>query len=101
MTAAPDGKKLAEKLEIFDILVNDADEVLIAIDARETEPTKARVLLKDGGILLIRNSEDAVFMPNVPDNIQTKIKVLPDVLVAEADEKGLVRDYAAVVRKAN
>ncbi|GAB5388726.1 MAG: hypothetical protein Alpg2KO_16940 [Alphaproteobacteria bacterium] len=92
------GKRKAEKLEVFDILVNDADEVLFAIDARDIKPAKPRMIFFDSGVILARSGEDAVYMAEIPDHLLEKIGACKEVLVAETNESGIVRDYVVPVQ---
>jgi len=92
-------KRVAETLDIYDILVNDADEILVAIDARDSEPDSPRVRVRDGGLLLVRHREEALYMADVPEHLIDKVLALDEVLVAETDESGIVRDYTASVKK--
>ena len=97
-------KRVAETLDIYDILVNDADEILVAIDARDSEPDSPRVTVRKGegdsqGLLLIRHGDEALYMADVPDHLVEKVLALDEILVAETNENGIVRDYVVAVKK--
>lgn len=92
-------KRVAETLDLYDILVNDADEILVAIDARDSEPDQPRVRVKGDGLLLIRHADEALYMAEVPEHLIEKVLALDEILVAETDETGIVRDYVAAVKK--
>lgn len=92
-------KRTAETLDIYDILVNDADEILVAIDARDSEPENPRIRVRGDGLLLIRHKDEALYMAEVPDHLIEKVLDLEEVLIAETNESGIVRDYVATVKK--
>ncbi len=92
--------RTAHKVAVWDILVNDAGEVLIALDAREEEAANARIVPHgQQGLILARNARDAVFLDPVPEGLRRRVLAQTEVLVAETDPGGIVRDYVARVAR--
>lgn len=88
----------AQRIDVWDILINDEQEVLIALDARAEEAANARVFAHGAqGLILARNARDAVFLEPVPARLMRQVLEQPQVLVAETDATGIVRDYIAQV----
>lgn len=82
----------------FDVLVNARGEILIAIDAREGEPDAPLIIVDGHKVLLVRSENDSLILPDVPQELISKMLARAEVLIAEADEKGLVREYAVTVQ---
>lgn len=86
-----------ERAPVFDILVNDRDEVLLAIDARDGEPMTPMVIIEGGKVTLLRNEDDGINLPDIPDELRDKMGSKEEILVAETNDEGVVREYMAQV----
>ena len=86
-----------ERAAVFDILVNDRDEVLLAIDARDGEPMTPMIVIEGAQVTLVRNETDGLSLPDIPEELRNKIGTKTEILVAETNEEGVVREYMAMV----
>lgn len=86
-----------ERAPVFDILVNDRDEILLAIDARDGEPMTPMVLIEGANVTLLRNEKDGISLPDIPDELREKMGSKEEILVAETNDDGVVREYMAQV----
>lgn len=86
-----------ERAPVFDILVNDRDEILLAIDERDGEPMTPMILIEGKNVTLLRNEADGINLPDIPDELREKMGSKEEILVAETNDDGVVREYMAQV----
>jgi len=84
---------------IFDVLVNDRGEVLLSLNLREGEPDSSIISIDTSGVMLVRNPQDSVNLPGIPEDMLEKMKAAERILVLESTEEGPVREYFADVSK--
>jgi len=93
----PMSRPSIERAPVFDILVNDRDEILLAIDARDGEPMTPMVIIEGAKVTLVRNETDGISLPDIPDELREKMSGKEEILVAETNDDGVVREYMAQV----
>lgn len=83
----------------YDILQNEAGEILIVIKQRRGGPENPRFVY-DGGerALLYRSRESAVFLNAIAAGARSPLKAVDEVLVAEIDDDEVAREYTVPVR---
>ena len=88
-----------EREEEFNILQNEAGEILILIAVRSGGPENPR-LVYDGGrsALLYRSRESAVLLEKINPEASTPLKSVSEVLVVELEEDEVAREYMVPLR---
>ncbi len=83
----------------YEILQNEAGEILIVIKQRRGGPENPRFVY-DGGktALLYRSRESAVFLEEIAQGAWRPLKMADEVLVAEIDGDDVAREYTVPVR---
>jgi len=83
----------------FDILINERDEILIAIDEQSNEPDEPMVIIDQQKVVLARSTENILDLPGIPDELIKQMLECESVLIAEANDEGLVREYMAIITR--
>lgn len=83
----------------YEVMQNDAGEILILIRQRRGGPENPRFVY-DGGdtALLYRSRESAVFLHDINAEARNPLKAVDEVLVAELDGDEVAREYMVPVR---
>ena len=89
-----------EPVNEYDVLLNEEDEVLIAIRARLGGVTKPQILY-DGAdkILLYRNPDQAIYLVDLPKVICEALKKVSKLLMVEVHDEAIVREYMVPLKK--
>lgn len=82
----------------YEILQNDAGDILIVIAYHSGEPLEPKIVY-DGGtaILLYRNVESSVFLTDVSNESRQPVLYANKIRVAEIDNDEVIREYIASV----
>ena len=82
----------------YEILSNEAGEVLIIIGCRQGNPEEPKIVY-DGGsaVLLYRNRESSVFLTQVNEAARQPIQYVDKITIAEIDGDEVIREYIAPV----
>ncbi len=83
----------------YNILQNEAGEILLIIDQRRGGPENPRFVY-DGGerALLYRSRESAVFLNSIAVGARGPLKSVDEISVAEVDGDEVAREYVVPVR---
>ena len=89
-----------EPINEYDILLNEDDEVLIAIRARLGGVSKPQILY-DGAdkILLYRNSEQTIYLADVPEAVREILQKVSKLLMIEVHDEAIVREYMVPLKQ--
>ena len=88
------GEKIVEPANEYDVLLNEDNEVLIAIRARLGEVEKPQILYAgQDKILLYRNSNESIFLADVPPQVRDALKKVSKLLMVEVHDESIVREY--------
>ncbi len=78
----------------YDVLINEDNEILIAIRARLGEVEKPYMLYAgEDRILLYRNSNQSIFLAEVPVQVRDALKKVSKLLLVEVHDEAIVREY--------
>ena len=74
-----------DKYKTYDFLINDEDEALLLLYARESEPEKPNIEINidNNSAILFRNSEDSVFLSGISDEIIDSLQDADKLLICE------------------
>ena len=91
---------IIEPINEYDILLNEDDEVLIAIRARLGGVSKPQILY-DGAdkILLYRNSEQTIYLADVPEAVREILQKVSKLLMIEVHDEAIVREYMVPLKQ--
>lgn len=83
----------------YDILQNDAGEILIIINSRSGGPENPRFVY-DGGeeALLYRTKDSAVVFKNIAKDARLPLKSVSSMLIVEVENEDVEREYVVPVR---
>ncbi len=83
----------------YDILQNEAGEILIIINSRSGGPENPRFVY-DGGAtaLLYRNKDGAVIFKNIAKDARLPLKSVSSMLIVEIEDEDVAREYVVPVR---
>lgn len=92
-----------DKYKTYDFLINDEDEALLLLYARESEPEKPNIEINidNNSAILFRNSEDSVFLSGISDEIIDSLQDADKLLICEISpgekekDTQIVRAYEA------
>ena len=88
------GEMIVEPSDEYDVLLNEDDEVLIAIRARLGEVEKPQVLYAGSDkILLYRNPKQTIFLADIPVEVRGALKKVSKLLMVEVHDEAVVREY--------
>ena len=86
----------------YDVLVNDAGEILLIISKRKGEVGEEGALFVIDNIskyaLLYRSHESSVFFDDIAKRANEAIRQVESILVVETTEDDVIREYSATVR---
>ena len=90
---------VVEPIDRYDILLNEDDEILIAIHAR-MDVAKTPCILYDGKdrILLYRTPKQPIFLVDVPEAVRPALTQVGKILMVEVQDDAVVREYMAAVQ---
>ena len=85
---------VVEPIDRYDILLNEDDEILIAIHAR-MDGAKMPCILYDGKdrILLYRTPNQPIFLVDVPEGVRPALTQVGKILMVEVQDDAVVREY--------
>lgn len=86
------------RIEQYDLLVNNDDEVLLAIDTQPGKPEKPQFHFEEDTLVLARAPGQILHFPEVTDFLKGKTLAKGIILIAESDDGGIVHDYSAGLR---
>jgi len=88
-----------EKESRYDILQNDAGEILIIINSRSGGPENPRFVY-DGGdtALLYRTKDSAVVFGGIAVSARLPLKSVSSMLIVEVENEDVEREYVVPVR---
>ena len=91
---------IIEPVNEYDILLNEDNEVLIAIRARLGGVNKPRILY-DGAdkILLYRNEEQTIYLADVPTVIRQVLQKVSKLLMIEVHDEAIIREYMVPLKQ--
>ena len=91
---------IIEPVNEYDILLNEDDEVLIAIRARLGGVNKPQILY-DGAdkILLYRNTEQTIYLADVPEAVREVLQKVSKLLMIEVHDEAIVREYMVPLKQ--
>lgn len=92
-------KQDVEQENRFDILQNEAGEILIIINSYAGGPENPRFVY-DGGAtaLLYRTKDSAVVFHDIPKNAHMPLKSVSSMLIVEVENEDVAREYSVPVR---
>lgn len=90
---------VSEQEGTYNILQNEAGEILILIRFRAGGPENPRIIY-DGGdsALLYRSRESSVVLDAINPKARMPLKTVNEVLMVELDDDEVAREYKAPVR---
>ncbi len=91
---------IIEPVDEYDILLNEDDEVLIAIRARLGGVNRPQILY-DGAdkILLYRNQDQTIYLADVPEVVREALQKVSKLLMIEVHDESIVREYMVPLKK--
>ena len=91
---------IIEPVNEYDILLNEDDEVLIAIRARLGGVSKPQILY-DGTdrILLYRNTDQTIYLADVPQAVREVLQKVSKLLMVEVHDDAIVREYMVPLKQ--
>ena len=91
---------IIEPVNEYDILLNEDDEVLIAIRARLGGVSKPQILY-DGTdrILLYRNTDQTIYLADVPQAVREVLQKVSKLLMVEVHDEAIVREYMVPLKQ--
>lgn len=83
----------------YEILQNEAGDILIIIAYRKGGPVEPKIVY-DGGpaVLLYRNKESSVFLTDISEKARQPIQYADDITVVEVSGDEVIREYIVPVR---
>ncbi len=87
-----------DKYKTYDFLINDEDEALLLLYARESEPEKPNIEINidNNSAILFRNSEDSVFLSGISDEIIDSLQDADKLLICEISPSEKEKDTQIV-----
>ena len=87
-----------DKYKTYDFLINDEDEALLLLYARESEPEKPNIEINidNNSAVLFRNSEDSVFLSGISDEIIDSLQDADKLLICEISPSEKEKDTQIV-----
>ena len=91
---------IIEPVDEYDILLNEDNEILIAIRARLGGVNKPRILY-DGAdrILLYRNEEQSIYLADIPVVIRRVLQKVSKLLMVEVHDEAIIREYMVPLKQ--
>ena len=91
---------IIEPVNEYDILLNEDDEVLIAIRARLGGVSKPQILY-DGAdkILLYRNADQTIYLADIPQAVREVLQTVSKLLMIEVHDEAIVREYMVPLKQ--
>ena len=91
---------IIEPVNEYDILLNEDDEVLIAIRARLGGVSKPQILY-DGAdkILLYRNTDQTIYLADIPQAVREILQKVSKLLMIEVHDEAIVREYMVPLKQ--
>jgi len=91
---------IIEPVNEYDILLNEDDEVLIAIRARLGGVSKPQILY-DGAdkILLYRNADQTIYLADIPQTVREVLQKVSKLLMIEVHDEAIVREYMVPLKQ--
>ena len=82
----------------YSILQNDNGEIMVMIDAKESEPEDPRFIYDGKMALLFRNFDSNVLLRNIAPEAHQALQEVDEVLVVEVLNDDVEREYVAPIR---
>ncbi len=91
---------VVEPINEYEILLNEEDEILIAIRARLGGVNKPQIIY-DGKdkVVLYRNEGQTIYLSEVPDEVRTPLANLKKLLMVEIHDDAIVREYMVPIKQ--
>jgi len=88
------GEVAVEPVGEYDVLLNEDNEVLIAIRARLGGVDKPQILYAgQDKVLLYRNPNQTIFLIDMPQPVCEALKKVSKLLMVEVHDESIVREY--------
>ena len=88
------GEVIIEPIGEYDVLINEDEEVLIAIRARLGNVEKPQLLYAgQDKVVLYRNPDQTIFLADIPAPVQSALKKVSKLLMVEVHDQSIVREY--------
>ena len=82
----------------YSILQNENGEIMVMIDAQESEPEDPRFIYDGKMALLFRNFDSNVLLRNIAPEAHQALQEVDEVLVVEVLNDDVEREYVAPIR---
>lgn len=83
----------------YTILQNEHGEIMVMIDARESEPDDPRFIYDGKMALLFRNFDSSIAFRNIDPEAHEALRGIDEVLVIEVLNDDVAREYIAPIRR--
>ena len=91
---------IIEPVNEYDILLNEDDEVLIAIRARLGGVSRPQILYDgEDKILLYRNADQTIYLADVPEAVRDVLKTVSKLLMIEVHDEAIIREYMVPLKQ--
>ncbi len=76
--------------EVYDFLVNEAGEVLLVLNSKDSEPKNPSFVynVEESSATLYRNSSEEILLASIPEEVKEDLMDVPEILVCEMTEDG-------------
>jgi len=90
---------MAEQEGKYDIIENNAGEIMIIIKYRDGGPENPRLVYDGGSVaLLYRSRESAILLDEIDERARQPLKAVEKVLMVELDNNEVAREYYVPTR---
>ena len=91
---------VVEPINEYEILLNEEDEILIAIRARLGGVNNPQMIY-DGKdkVVLYRNEGQTIYLSEIPDEVRSSLAKLKKLLMVEIHDDAIVREYMVPVKQ--
>ena len=90
---------MAEQEGKYDIIENNAGEIMIIIKYRDGGPENPRLVYDGGSVaLLYRSRESAILLDGIDERARQPLKSVEKVLMVELDNDEVAREYLVPTR---
>lgn len=74
--------------DMFDFIINEEDEVMLLLYARDTEPKEAilEINVEEMSAVLYRNEEDAILIEPIPEDVFDSLQDADVLMVCELSD---------------
>ncbi len=90
---------VSEQEDSYDIVENNAGEIMIIIKYRDGGPENPRFVYDGGALaLLYRSRESAILLDNIDERARQPLKSVETILLVELDGNDVAREYDVPTR---